>query len=41
MQTYQIPDNPFGYVNGNIEGWSESKKGLLNKDKVEVKCLVY
>lgn len=29
MQTFQIPDNPFGYVIGNIQGWSESKKGLL------------
>ena len=30
MQTFQIPDNPFGHVIGNIQGWSESKKGLLH-----------
>lgn len=33
MQTFQIPDNPFGYVIGNIQGWSEPKKGCYIKTK--------
>lgn len=32
-QTFQIPDNPFGYVIGNIQGWSESKNGCYIKTK--------